>query len=1093
MSNAGQAVLGIVGAVVGFFVGGPTGAIYGFQLGYLAGTAIFPTQLPHLQGPRLGDGQQTVSIVGQPIPIVFGTQTVGGNIIWASPIREVANNENVGGKGGPQQSQTTYTYFRSFAILLCEGPIAGVRRIWANGKLVLDHSPPAGVDRDDLLDGASAELLRQLGFVAAANADVSDKITIYLGTEDQLPDPVIESFEGVGNVPAHRGYAYVVFDDVELKPEDGNRIPASWKFEVYEDGEAIGVDLNAYSNEVLYPWALATNPENTANINVVESYVNPSDAGIGHEYASVSACMAGAVIPDRGYSVSFALGATNGAGGFESGGGLMSIVGGPSFADGSYAFVHYAKQQPGYIHEGNPTGFTCANPGPGMMEPGATWYSYSTGLRLTTGTLGSINDGPVLPNDWDTLGRCAQGYWYYESHDTIIRIRRSPGPPPDPCEDQVSSSSLPAGYGLVDGQLVTCGPWTLDNSQSYLVLQEFSEISDVKTQYPLNPTIPVGHANDTEEFWTEAYEEAVALGRMDEGLVYGVDYPATQGFGYRKIQDTSVVDVQPVSLASIVSRLCDRVGLQRYDVSDLEDKFVIGYQVSRTMVARAAIEPLRQVGFFDAVESTIQLKFPTRGKATIASLVDDDLGAHFASDERPPSSVTTKKQELELPRQIRVHYQNPQRDYDPGEELSPARFDTAAESVVDVDLAVAITPDQAARIAEVLYRDLWAGRWTHSIAVDQSQSAIEPADCIIVPIDGQNQRMRVPALTDRLINLRQLQLLRDDDGSYESTATGVTSQRPSDGLALYGPIELLTLDLPALDENGDDAGFYIAARPLIEGGNFRGAVVSRSVDGNAFEMVASLTQATPVGLVVSALPTGPTTIFDEGNELRVSLQYGDLESRTEADVLAGANAAAVGVDGRWEIVQFKNAVNVAGSVWSLTGLLRGRRGTEHALGSSIAGDRFVLLSAGTISRVAQAVSDIGLSRDYRAVVVGGLGTAATLAFTGNGVALKPFSPVHLAASRDDDGNIEMTWIRRDRLGTDLDVPLSEDVEDYEVDVLNSSDVVLRTLSLSVPLAPYTTDQQITDFGSVQVEDTLRVRVYQISVAVGRGYPTEATL
>lgn len=1077
MSNAGQAVLGIVGAVVGFVIGGPTGAMYGAQLGLLAGSVLFPTQLPGMQGPRIGDGQQTVSVVGAPIPLIFGTQPVGGIIVWASPIREVATKQTAG-KGGAEQEQTTYTYFRSFAILLCEGPIGGVRRIWANGKIIYDRSIPSTVDVDNL-DQMSESVRALLTQLEAINSGLADKMTVYLGTEDQMPDPVIESFEGVGNVPAYRGYAMVVFNDVELKAEDGNRIPASWKFEVYEDADDTDIDLNVYSNEVLYPWISGNNPLNSLNVNEVSVHVGPSGLGT---FDDVGDCM-DAISSALGYEIDWILGSSSASNA------PPLIDGENDVGDGVRAWVYVCKAKPDYFIEGN-VPFSCDNPTPAMLIPGATWYNYGTQFRLTTAVLGSDNIGPEVPHGWDTRGRCTQTYWWFESSVRIIEIHRTPSPPQDPCGELTQSSGLPEGYGLYNGTPVSCGPWEFDDSQSYLVLQQFD--GEPFTKYPLNPTLPVGHINDTEDSWVAAYEEAVALGFMEEDLVYGVDYPVTQAFGYRKARDTTIVDVNPVSLASIVARLCERSGLEQYDVSDLEDIYVVGYQVSRPMYTRAAIEPLRQVGFFDVIESGIELKFPTRGKVSVATLIDDDLAAHFVGEERPSIVTTTKKQDLELPRQIRVHYQNPQRDYDPGEEPSPARFDTAAESILDVELSVAISSDQAARIAEVLYRDTWASRWAHSISVDQSRSAIEPADIIIVPVDGQNQRMRVPTLTDRLINLRQMQLVRDDDGSYESTATGVTSQRPSNDLILYGPVELLILDLPALVDTDDDAGFYVAARPLITGGAFRGAVISRSVDGNTFTVVTSVTDATPVGFLTTALPEGPTTIFDEANELRVSLQYGELESRSEEDVLSGANAAAIGVDGRWEIVQFKDAVNVAGSVWSLTGLLRGRRGTEHAVGSSIAADRFVLLSIGTLSRVVQTVADIGLPREYKALVVGtGQGNVTATSFIGHGIALKPFSPVHVEATRDVDGNIQITWTRRDRLGSDIDVPMSEAVEDYEVDVLNADGVTLRTISVSEPLAAYSTAQQITDFGSLQPEGTVALNVYQISVAVGRGYPAEA--
>src|SRR5690606_12024928 len=426
MSNAGQALSGVVGAVVGFFIGGPTGAAYGFQIGYLAGTALFPTQLPHLQGPRLGEGQQTVSTVGQPIPWIFGTQVVGGNIIWASPIREVATTQDVGGKGGPEQSQTTYTYYRSFAILLCEGPIGGVRRVWANGKILYDARPQLE-DEDD-----NAFIERQ-----ALNEDFLSKVTIYLGTEDQMPDPTIESFKGVGNVPAYRGYAYVVFDDVELKPEDGNRIPAQWKFEVYEGGTGDSGSFELYSNEVLYPWGNFSNqdPRNPRNAHKYEP------AGGGVTYDTLEELLA-AEFPGGDPEV---LGYSSDPDGvihpyFHLGGGdppppevlrltlalNRPVIGKASpYTLGQSHCEYLAAPMPGDSSGG---GLWAASISPEMIA-NADWD--------TRAHLGG-NPGPARYTDtWlGTTGitNCGGGRWIYRWTNFSVWVERVPSAPPDPCD-----------------------------------------------------------------------------------------------------------------------------------------------------------------------------------------------------------------------------------------------------------------------------------------------------------------------------------------------------------------------------------------------------------------------------------------------------------------------------------------------------------------------------------------------------------------------------------------------------------------------------------------------------------------------------------
>jgi hypothetical protein len=158
---------------------------------------------PQTAAPHLGDLKVTDSAYGKAIPILRGMGRVGGNIIQASEMREIAHKEKIkGGKGGGGGgTTTTYTAEVDFLLMIGEGPIEKILRIWADGKIIYDATS---------LDS----IVKKAGLV----------FRFYAGTEDQLPDPLVEDLVGVDLAPAYRGLCYIVFDKFQLK-DFGNRIP----------------------------------------------------------------------------------------------------------------------------------------------------------------------------------------------------------------------------------------------------------------------------------------------------------------------------------------------------------------------------------------------------------------------------------------------------------------------------------------------------------------------------------------------------------------------------------------------------------------------------------------------------------------------------------------------------------------------------------------------------------------------------------------------------------------------------------------------------------------------------------------------------
>ena len=190
-------LLQAAGSFLGGFLG-PVGSAIGAAAGALAGYAIDQALINgtrRVEGPRLSGARPFSAEEGVSIPRIYGTARTGGIVIWATRFEEVRTTRRQGGKHGAKV--TEYTYFANVAFALCEGQIAGVRRVWADGR---------EIDRTAI------------------------NLRIHHGGEGQPADPLIAARQGGGNTPAYRGTAYAVLEQFALA-DYGNRIP-QFQFEI---------------------------------------------------------------------------------------------------------------------------------------------------------------------------------------------------------------------------------------------------------------------------------------------------------------------------------------------------------------------------------------------------------------------------------------------------------------------------------------------------------------------------------------------------------------------------------------------------------------------------------------------------------------------------------------------------------------------------------------------------------------------------------------------------------------------------------------------------------------------------------------------
>jgi hypothetical protein len=545
--------------------------------------------------------------------------------------------------------------------------------------------------------------------------------------------------------------------------------------------------------------------------------------------------------------------------------------------------------------------------------------------------------------------------------------------------------------------------------------------------------------------------------------------------------------VSDAPLSETVAALLADYGFTEFDAAQLSGAMA-GYVVDRIMPARDALQPLETAFFFDSFESQGRLRFAHRGRACIRdSLTPDDL---VETQAGAPRYELTRAQESDLPHAAKVAFIDGDRDYEQA-MAEGRRIGGAAARVASARLPIVTDYRSARRIAETMVQEAWASRERGKFVLPPSKLALDASDLVTLSANGRNFPLRLTGLS--VGEAMEAEALSIEPQLYDAFAAPVREPSTSDP-AIYGGQLGIFLDLPLI--RGDETPY--SGTVAAYGDPWPGGVAFyRSPTASGYALTALATRPAVVGVTAADFHPGPTSRWDEGNRLRVVLSAGELASAAALLVLGGANYCAVeNADHAWEVIQFRDAELVAPLTYELTGLLRGQHGTEGAMGDPVAaGARFVLLDEALV-QADMAQADIGLAFNWKyGPARYGIGHASYQATVRafSGIGLRPLSPVHVSG-RQVPGGLEISWIRRTRKGGDgweqIEVPLAEDGEAYELDILDGA-TVKRTLPSPAPSLLYTTAQQITDFGAPQ--PSYAVRVYQLSASYGRGQAREATV
>ena len=1138
----------VAGAVVGYYVpviGPMYGAQIGFALGTVAAALLFPSG-EETQGPRLGDLRVADASYGVPIPHVYGTGRVAGNMIWTSGIQEESTEEDMSMSGGGPTT-TSYRYYSSFAMGLCAGPLAAVRKIWLDTKLVYDVSAGnlgvvqqriGDLDPRGLLD--EGELEDRRDEITAELEQVQSAMTIYLGTDTQLPDPVLEAHEGVGEVPAHRGMAYLVFQDLPLDAY-GNRIPsvsaevlttstmAHPKATVIPGGGAFHTDRLVFDAARQHLWsyheqtihqvdALANTLTRSETIDTVTVGGGPIVAGIG---LTLAVDQDSALYVPLGRSAStnrlaridpISLNVTDvnldlATNLPEDLGAIATIRTSPLYVWATtYGTYHHAYcfLRPGAIL---PTG----QPVPDMRQIG--FYALSGEVSGLQGMMIAIDrqetawivcSSPVMAFDARTVLLHMDAFGTAELYDITASLQGG---------TLVTYDSQTHAL-LVGGRadVMTGGTRVVrfDCTTRTVVAQEDNSIAMGSVVSAWNRGI-VGR-----QLWFASGFDSLQALDVDSLTVTrhatNDDWPAPHAI-YGSVYDAGThalwvaeaevglakyyldrLETAEVTLASIVQDLSQRAGLAPalVDTSALTP-LVHGYVVSQRGEARAALEPVLGAFMADGIETDWGLRFGLRALTPVAALTPADLAAHEPEQTVPDVLTPERLDDRQLPMRVDVTYADPARDYqDTVQHARRFQAGQRARSERSLRLPVILTAPQAKQLAEQSLSEAWVGRTGYTLRLAYGHTPLDPGDVITVEALGQTHLMRLTQVQYGANGLIEARAVAYDTTIYTpSPSLGATSAVVPRAQTIQPvmPTGLFLLDTALLRDVDSGPGYYLAVTPQGSGA-WNGAVVFSSAEGATWRSEATLTQGVRYGSSLTALAAGSPYVIDTGHTVDIRLARGSLSSISVAELLNGANAGLLGD----EVLQWQTATALDATSWRLSTLLRGRRGTEWAMPLHRAGERFLVLTPQTVWRADMNLSEVGMARQYRAVTLNtDASTTTAQAFVNTARGLKPYSVEHVHGTRNASNDLTITWVRRTRLGglwvDGRDVPLSEASEAYEVDVLAGATVV-RTLTTTTPSVDYPASQQTTD--GLTPGDPVTVTIYQLG-QLGRGWPTTATV
>jgi Putative phage tail protein len=547
--------------------------------------------------------------------------------------------------------------------------------------------------------------------------------------------------------------------------------------------------------------------------------------------------------------------------------------------------------------------------------------------------------------------------------------------------------------------------------------------------------------------------------------------PAYQGIAYCVFEDLHLADYG------------NRIPALTFEVLADDGDVSLGTIITALAPAAQVDCPTRVAGFAangDSVRATLDViargvrlfvsddgqALAVREHAVQGPLIRDvDLGAHAEPGAKSSRLTRDRSSALRDASRTALRFYDPAREYQIG--LQRGRRLGRAGREVTLDWPATLSANQAATLVERILLDQVTSAETVDLALPWRYLDVLPGRTLVVP--GLSGRWYVETVALDAFVVRATVRRVPVSLPVATSAEPGLSVREKD--QQHGPTLLRIVDLPFSKEG-------VATRPLvyaIGAGAMPGwnsaAVLFSTDDGALWTEIGATAQPGSIGTATSTLGASQTCAVDSRSALVVSFPHEAmaLQSTSRAGLLAGKNLAMVGA----ELIQFETAEQIAPTQYRLTGLLRGRFGTDRAVGGHSANEPFILIDEDVMLPLPVVRGDASVR-----VMASGVGDPVPVeaSLLKPGAALMPLSPVRLVAEKRPNGDVRLSWTRRSRDGwrwlDGVDAPLGEEQEAYAIDVRPNVGVP-RVVSTSQSEWTYAAADRAVDAGATSVSCDIR--------------------